>query len=127
MGPIAGAVLNGKLYVSVPHKFIAVFDTKTQTWNTLIPQIAPRSCQMAAYNGEIWVMGGRIGEPEKPVPPSTSIESIIYSPLTGNWRKGPDLPRELAWGVAFVIGEKLLITGGAAGRCFSNRTFELKI
>lgn len=50
----------------------------------------------------------------------------IYTPRTGQWRTGPDLPRELAWGAAAEVQGKTLISGGASGLCYNNRTFLLR-
>ena len=34
--------------------------------------------------------------------------------------------REIVWGAAFNIKGSLYVTGGAAGRCYNNRTFRLR-
>jgi hypothetical protein len=52
--------------------------------------------------------------------------TYIYNPESGAWRKGPRLPRELVWGAGFNMDGKLYLTGGEAGRCYSNRTFMLR-
>ena len=39
---------------------------------------------------------------------------------------GPDLPRELCWGAATVVADKLYLIGGANPESFSNRTFMLR-
>jgi len=118
MGPLAATALDGKLYVSVPHKYLAVFDTKSATWETIDVPHAPRSCQMAAYRGEIWLMGGR------GVPEGCAVQ--IYNPKTDTWRTGPPLPREIVWGAGTTLQGKLVLIGGAGGRCFNNRTFALR-
>ncbi len=118
MGPLAATALDGKFYISVPDKYLAVFDTKTGAWATIDVPHAPRSCQMAACRGEVWLMGGR-GVPE-------GREVQIYDPKTDTWRTGPPLPREIVWGAGTTVQGQLLVVGGAAGRCFNNRTFALR-
>ncbi len=105
MGPLAGATLDGKLYVTVRDRGLLIFDTTTKRWE-LDAIFKPRSCQMTAYRGEIWMMGGRDTAGED--------QTLIYSPQTKKWRQGPLLPRPLSWGAAEVINGKLIITGGAA-------------
>ena len=63
-------------------------------------------------------MGGRTNEGGQ--------VSYIYTPASGEWRKGPPLPREIVWCAAFNIDGELYVTGGAAGRCYNNRTFRLR-
>jgi hypothetical protein len=119
MGPLAGAALDGKLYVAVPGRGLAVFDTAAGRWQLLESPAKPRSCQMAAYRGEIWMLGGRDTEGEE--------QTLIYSPRTGSWRKGPPLPRPLSWGAAGVVNGQLIVTGGAASYgkdyLYNDRTF----
>lgn len=105
MGPLAGASLDGKLYVAVRDRGLAIFDTATNRWE-VDSSFKPRSCQMAAYRGEIWMMGGRDTAGED--------QTLIFSPQTKSWRQGPQLPRPLSWGAAEVAGGKLIVTGGAA-------------
>jgi hypothetical protein len=105
MGPLAGASLDGKLYLAVPNRGLAIYDTSTKQWE-LDGTFKPRSCQMTAYRGEIWMMGGRDTAGED--------QTLIYSPLTKHWRQGPLLPRPLSWGAAEVVDGKLIVTGGAA-------------
>lgn len=121
MGPLAGATLDGKLYVAVRDRGLAVYDTATKQWK-VDATFKPRSCQMAAYRGEIWMMGGRDTAGED--------QTLIYSPNTKNWRQGPKLPRPLSWGAAEVVGDQLVVTGGAASYgkdyLYSDLTFVLR-
>ena len=117
-GSSYGTELDGKLYTVVPHRYLAIFDTKTRTWETSEAPHSPRSPAISHFKGEVWVMGGRTKE--------GGCVSYIYSPRSKKWRKGPQLPRELVWGAAFNIDGALYLTGGAAGRCYSNRTFRLR-
>ncbi len=105
MGPLAGAALDGKLYVAVRDAGLAIFDTATKRWE-VDASFKPRSCQMTAYRGEVWMLGGRDTAGED--------ETLIYSPQTKRWRQGPKLPRSLSWGAAAVVNGQLIVTGGAA-------------
>jgi hypothetical protein len=105
MGPLAGVALDGKLYVTVRDRGLAIYDTATKRWE-VDASFKPRSCQMAAYRGEIWMLGGRDTSGED--------QTLIYSPQTKSWRQGPRLPRPLSWGAAEVVNGQLIVTGGAA-------------
>lgn len=115
---LTGTVYDGKFYIAMPRKGLLVFNPSDGSWQTVESPLQPRSCQMAAHRREIWLMGGR------DVP--AGDRTLIYDPGTGTWRMGPDLPRELAWGAAAELEGRLIVTGGAAGRCYSNRTFILR-
>lgn len=118
LGPLAGASLDGKLYVAVRDRGLAIYDTLTKRWD-VDASFKPRSCQMTAFRGEIWMLGGRDTAAED--------QTLIYSPKTKNWRQGPRLPRPLSWGAAEVVSDQLIVTGGAAsyGRdyLYNDRTF----
>lgn len=122
MGPLAGVAHEGKLYVLVPKQGLAIFDTQTRTWTLEKPAAIQRSCQMAVYRQEIWLLGGR----------DTASEELtqIYNPRTRQWRNGPSLPRPLSWGAAATVAGKLVVTGGAGsyGRdyLYNDRTFVLQ-
>ena len=105
MGPLAGTMLAGKLYAAVRDRGLAIFDTATKRWE-VDASFKPRSCQMTAYRGEIWMLGGRDTAGED--------QTLIYSPKTKSWRQGPRLPRPLSWGAAEVVNDQLIVTGGAA-------------
>ncbi len=126
MGPLAGAALDGRLYVVVPGKGLAVFDARSSKWEVIDSPAAPRSCQMAAWKGEIWMMGGR--------DITNLAETRIYNPRTRSWRMGPELPIPLSWGAAGVVDGRLYVTGGAAERApddrtwiYNDRTFRLEM
>lgn len=117
-GPLAGCLLGDEIFLAVPHKYLAVFNTQTATWRTVAVPRPPRSCQMAGYRDEVWLLGGRGVRDGR--------EVQILNPATGQWRRGPDLPRELVWGCAAVVDGRLMVAGGAAGSCYSNRTWMLR-
>ncbi len=126
MGPLAGASLDDKLYVIVPKKGLAIFDAKASRWEVVVPPGGvPRSCQMAAYRGEIWMLGGQ--------DIADKSQALIFNPRTRQFRQGPALPRSNSWGAAATVNGKLIVTGGAALRSetdriyiYNDRTFVLR-
>jgi hypothetical protein len=128
MGPLAGAAFDGKLYVVIPKTGIAAFDTASRQWAIVPSPTIPRSCQMAAYRGELWLMGGR--------DTADGAETRIYHPRSRTWRMGPPLPRALSWGAAATVNDRLIVTGGATERLnaagkdrlfvYSDRTYVLR-
>ena len=125
MWALAGTALDDKLYVCVPNTGLAVFDPATKQWTVVPGPSKPRSAQVAAWRGEIWIVGG------------TDIadwnETWIYNPAARTWRTGPSLPARVAWGAAGVVDDQLVVAGGATPRMtpegrtfdFSDRTFVL--
>ncbi len=122
MWALAGASLGGKIYVGVPTTGLVVFDPASGSWETIPGPTRPRSAQMAAWRGEIWIMGGRDIADQR--------ETRIFNPVTRAWRTGPALPRPLSWGAAGVVGDRLVVTGGATdvgpGFDYSDMTFALR-
>jgi hypothetical protein len=114
----SGTAHDGHLYFALAGKGLGCFNAAAQSWSVISYPNPARSPQIAAYQDEIWVMGGRDIERQD--------RTVIYSPKTGKWRAGPDLPRPLAWGAAATVGRRLMVVGGAAGRGYSNRTFLLR-
>lgn len=108
MGPLAGAALDGKLYLAVPKTGLAAFDARSRRWDAIESPSKPRSCQMAAYRGEIWMMGGR--------DVADGAQTIIFNPKSRTWRNGPPFPRPLSWGAAAELNGELVVTGGATER-----------
>lgn len=105
MWALAGAALDDKLYVCVPDTGLAVFDPGTRAWSVIPGPTRPRSAQVAAWRGELWIMGG--------VDIAERTATHLYHPAQRTWRKGPDLPTPLAWGAAGVVADRLVVTGGA--------------
>ncbi|MBT5060050.1 MAG: hypothetical protein HOM68_26145 [Gemmatimonadetes bacterium] len=82
------------------------YDVFRDRWDEDFPQPGPigQGPLAAAYEGEVWVMGGH------------GVQTIrCYDPASRTWRNGPDLPTEQAWAAAVVTEGKLMITGGAHG------------
>ena len=105
MWALAGAVLGEKLYICVPDTGLAEFDPAARAWRVIPGPTQPRSGQVAAWRGEIWIMGG--------VDIADRTATWIFSSATGAWRAGPPLPNPLAWGAAGVVEDQLIVTGGA--------------
>jgi hypothetical protein len=105
MWALAGAVLDDKLFICVPDTGLAEFDPATRVWRVIPGPTKARSAQVAAWRGEIWIMGG--------VDLADRTETLIYSPAKNTWRLGPPLPNPLAWGAAGVVADRLIVTGGA--------------
>lgn len=125
MWALAGAALDDKLYVCVPNTGLAVFDPATTRWTVIPGSVQPRSSQVAAWRGEVWVIGG--------CDRADWSETRIYDPAQRTWRPGPSLPEPLAWGAAAVVDDHLVVAGGAAPYgptkartyAFSDRTYVL--
>jgi hypothetical protein len=70
----------------------------------------PQAAQVAAHNGEIWVLGGvRIKR------------TFRFDPANGEWLPGPDLPTEQSWGSASDLDGRLVVAGGARWSEFHQR------
>lgn len=105
MWALAGAALGEELYLLVPDTGLAVFDPVTKQWRLIPGPSQPRSSQVAAWHGELWIMGG--------CDRADWSETHIYNPQLRTWRTGPSLPLPLAWGAAAVLNDQLVVTGGA--------------
>ena len=68
------------------------------------------AAQVAAHNGEIWVMGG-----------VRTKRTFRYDPEQGEWLPGPDLPTEQSWGSASDLNGRLVLAGGARWSEFHQR------
>ncbi|MCC7261804.1 MAG: hypothetical protein IT369_04690 [Candidatus Latescibacteria bacterium] len=114
--------LEGVLYCVSAEGFFA-FDTATRRWLTGLPQLekSPQAAQVAAYAGEVWVMGGHL-----------SHATWRYSPAEQCWRPGPALPTFQSWGAAAVLEGRLYLAGGAHWSAlherfvFDDRTYVLR-
>ena len=110
MRQFAGAALDGIIYcVSKEAGFF--YDVQTGNWSEL-PRLRnmPQAAQVAAHNGEIWVLGGvRIKR------------TFRYLPEKGEWIPGPDLPTEQSWGSASDLNGRLILAGGARWSEFHQR------
>lgn len=125
MWALAGTVLNDQLYACVPNTGLVRFNPSTKAWTPIPGPTRTRSAQVAAWNNEIWIMGG--------CDITDWSETWVYNPAQKQWRTGPALPVPLAWGAAAVINDQLIVAGGAGLRgpaaennyVFSDRTYAL--
>jgi hypothetical protein len=117
-GAIYGSLHQGRISIVVANKYLAMLDPVKGKWDTVELPLKVRSPQVASLHDELWLMGGRDIENQALVQ--------VYNTKNKQWRNGPDLPRELAWGVGFTLKGNLYVTGGAAGSSYNNRTFRLK-
>ena len=114
--------LNGIIYCASIDGMYA-YDISSDRWDDDFPQPGPigQGPLAAAYEGEVWVMGGH-----------GDRSTRCYHPETRAWRNGPDLPTEQAWAGAVVIDGELMVIGGAHGSpqheatVFDDRTYCLR-
>ena len=119
MDAISGCSFNNKIYINLPKSGLAIFDPKNNSWETVPIPFPTRSCQMATYKGEIWMMGGRNG--------IGGTQTMIFNPITHIWHQGTPIPIDTSWGATGVIGGELIMTGGARSGEFYDATYILKI
>lgn len=116
-----GCALDGVIYCASIDGFFA-FDTVTGRWDPNLPTPGPigQGPLAAAFEGEVWILGGHGDRRVR-----------IFDPVTRLWRAGPDLPVGLAWAAAQVIGGELILVGGAYAEdrhnatVYEDRTFAL--
>ena len=121
MAAMAGTALAGRLYLMVAHHGLLCFDTEKRVWREIAPMHSgptPRSPQVAALRGEVWVMGGR--------DISNQSQCGVYNPATNRWRIGPSLPHDCSWGAGGVLDHRVLVAGGAGLGFYSNATYLLR-
>ncbi len=114
-GPLSqasGCVLNGKIYIaagpSAKCPGLFVYDPQLDHWDQIIhPASQPPSAPMCtAFADKVWVMGGR-GKT------GGQTATYIYSPASGEWQEGPEIPLPVSWAAAADANGRLLIAGGA--------------
>jgi N-acetylneuraminic acid mutarotase len=86
---------------------LLAFRPDTGQWHAPAGPQQPREHVSAvAYQGELWVLGGRwfgVGE---------LATTEIYDPASGIWRTGPDLNVARAGSAAAVVNGQIVIAGG---------------
>ena len=102
MRQYAGCVLDGIIYVISATGALS-FDPETGQWDELptAPQL-PQASQVAAHDGQVWVLGSY-----------KTDEGHRYSPSDRTWRPAPKLPTPNSWGAAAELGGRLIVAGGA--------------
>ena len=102
MRQYAGCVLDGIIYV-VSKTGALSFEPQAGQWIQLptAPQL-PQASQIAAHDGQVWVLGSY-----------TTDQGYRYSPADSTWRRAPNLPTPNSWGAAAELGGRLIVAGGA--------------
>jgi N-acetylneuraminic acid mutarotase len=124
---VAGAVLDGKLYVMGGrwrHKgkfsITEVYDPLANSWTRLADMPVPRSGLTAdVLNGKIHVIGGEDIDIF-----CTYSEHDVYDPATNTWERWPNLPTPRHGLASAVVGDRWYVIGGATSSGpFTQRTF----
>ena len=121
---ICGAILNGKLYIGggitdygYPVKMLGLdslwaYESEKDQWEPLEPMSARRGyCGIAAFNSEIWVLGGFLVDEQSRRTITDMVE--VYNPRTRQWRPGPALDMPRAEPVVLTVDDRLYVFGGA--------------
>jgi N-acetylneuraminic acid mutarotase len=129
VGGITGleSASNGRLLLE-PSDELTEFDPKTETFTALTPM--PRRANhigVVAHGGDLYVLGGY----GRTLDRNTSSEFLRYDPATDRWSRMPDMPEPRAAMAAGVVGDRLIVAGGAiddvpqsSGFAFDFRTGE---
>ncbi|MFT7589024.1 MAG: N-acetylneuraminic acid mutarotase [Limisphaerales bacterium] len=85
------------------------YDAAADNWSTLAPMLLPVThSTMAIYNGQIWLVGGFVGDN-----PGYATDTVqIYDIAANSWSYGPNLPSPRASGGGAFVGTKLYHFGG---------------
>ena len=126
LGEVAGAVLDGKLYVAggfglnrqQSAGFLA-FDPKTNTWTQLADLPEPRDhAALTALGGRLFLTGGN----GPALAPRANL--WIYSRAANGWSAGPPMPERRSAHAAVEMRGYLFILGGViAGRPLTDPTW----
>ncbi len=119
MRQYAGCVLEGVIYV-VGTEGAYSLDVKGDQWEELQqPPLLPQASQVAAHDGQVWVLGSH-----------DTTEGYRYSPRDRSWKRAPDLPSANSWGAAAELNGRLIVAGGAHGGrrdfVFDDRVYALR-
>jgi hypothetical protein len=100
------AVLNGRAYIGHTDGTLQEYDPRQGAVRLIAaprPAINRDHAQVLAFQGEIWVLGGRR-------PETGSV--AIYDPVTETWRAGPAMQRPRGGFAAAVVDEQIVVAGG---------------
>jgi hypothetical protein len=79
----------------------------SDAWTALAPApTALTEVGAAAFEGELWVVGGISDEP------TTVTDVQVFDPATDSWRSGPDIPEPLHHTAVVATGDQLVVIGG---------------
>ena len=83
------------------------FDPAEDSWAVLPGPSQPREHVAAvAFNGELWVIGGRWGG-------TGALAAVeIFDPASGAWRDGPEMIEARSGFGAAVVGDGIVVAGG---------------
>ncbi len=83
------------------------YEPVTEAWNILPGPSQPREHVAAvAYDGEIWVVGGRWGG-------TGALATVeVFDPASGSWRDGPEMNEARSGFGAAVVGDRIFAAGG---------------
>lgn len=90
MGALAGAAREARLIVVIPKKGLGVYDITRRVWQLVHPPSIPRSCQMTALRGAIWMIGGVDTRPYRHK--ASSLRSSPGSRLTRSYQGAGSAP-----------------------------------
>jgi N-acetylneuraminic acid mutarotase len=127
---VAGATLNGKLYIiggfdssGRSTTGVEVYDPLTDEWGTSapVPKLIDHAA-VASYDGRLYLVGGgHLSE-------ALSNKLFVYNPITNNWTEGANLPTARGALTANFINGTLYATGGIdfSGASNSNQAYDPK-
>lgn len=104
---------------------VDVFDPAQNAWSAGKPlPVVLQSPALAVHDGNIFVLGGRIGAGR-----TGKATSHVYIWRTGahEWTKGPSLLEARTGAAAAVVGSQLVLVGGAAGGTLLGRLEMLQL
>jgi Kelch motif len=112
---IAGAALNGKIYIiggfdetGLSTTKVEVYDPIGNNWTTAAPLPEPLDhTASASYNGKLYVVGGGYLSRD-----NLSNKLFIYDPKTDTWTEGANLPAARGALIAKFIDGTLYAEGG---------------
>lgn len=108
-GAGAAVALNGLIYVvgGIPDgRSLFSYDPGPGTWQVLPSMNGPREHVAAvAFDGKIWVLGGRWGE--------EMLQTVeVFDPATGAWSAGPEMIEARSGFGASTVGGLIIVAGG---------------
>jgi len=104
----AATTLNGYAYFGSPGGTIVQLNTRTLASRRIPPDpiIARDHSQLVAFQGELWMMGGRDGNGVE------HARVSIFDPASETWRAGPLLQNSRAGFAAAASSTLLMVAGG---------------
>jgi N-acetylneuraminic acid mutarotase len=110
---------DGRLLVT-PSDSVTRFDPRTGAYTELAPLPRPLNhVGVVAHDGQLYVLGGY----GRRVDAETSRALYRYDPAGDRWTRLPDLPTPLAAMAAGVIGDRLIVAGGAHDQAPLDETY----